>query len=341
MKVVICGGGMVGMTLARLLRARGQEPVVLERMPEGAYVARGYMLGYQGYAPLEEAGVLAEVRPQGWDIAPRPDQPPVAVCVEVGKLLHALARDLPIEYEHTVKELIRDDSGRFVGVVAEGPEGDTTYEADLVVACDGVGSPVRTMAGIEATVDPLPEAALAFMSKEPGGVSFAMSYMSDGGHIGCLGWPEGSAGWRSCEKVGAEAALAPGLDAIKAMWIRLLPEAEKAVSALTSIDQVRYTEPALLTTQEWWKPGLLLIGDSAHFFGPETGASSGIGLGDAHALAEAIRQYPNDSDVACQSFLTWRAPVVRPYEAMDPSRHRIRSYGQVKPKPEERWPPEA
>ena len=263
MKVVICGGGMVGMTLARLLRLRGQEPIVLERMPEGAYVARGYMLGYQGYPPLEEAGVLAEVRPQGWDIAPRPGQPPVAVCVEVGKLLHALARDLPMKYEHTVEELIHDESGRVVGVIADSPNGPVTFEADLVIACDGVGSPVRAMAGIEPTIDELPEAALAFMSTEPGGVPFAMSYFSDGGHIGCLGWPQGSAGWRSCEKVGQEAALAPGLDAVKEMWVRLLPESEKAISGLTSIDQVRYSEPKLLTTSQWWKPGLLLIGDAA------------------------------------------------------------------------------
>ena len=87
------------------------------------------------------------------------------------------------------------------------------------------------------------------MSPEPGGVSFAMAYMSDGGHIGTLGWPQGSAGWRSIEKVGAEAALAPGLDAIKKMWIRLLPESEQGISGLTSIDQVRYGEPSLLTLQ--------------------------------------------------------------------------------------------
>ena len=339
MRVVISGGGMVGMVLARLLRMRGFEPVIFERMPEKAYVARGYMLGYHGYGPLEEVGVMDELRPLGWEIAPRPDQPPVAVCLEVGKLLHALARDLPVEYEHTVTELIHDPSGRVVGVMAEGPDGVKTFEADLVVACDGMHSPTREMAGLESKLEPLPEASLNFMTKEPGGVSFAMRYLSDGGHIGCLGWPEGSAGWRSMEKVGAEAAVAPGVEAIKEMWGKLLPEAEKALSGLTSIDQVRYSEPALLTCPEWWKPGFLLIGDSAHFFGPETGASSGIGMGDAHALAEAIRQHPRDSDAACQSFITWRSPVVRPYEAMDPGRQRIMVAGQTQARPEERWPP--
>jgi 2-polyprenyl-6-methoxyphenol hydroxylase-like FAD-dependent oxidoreductase len=339
MKVVICGGGIVGLTLARLLHLRGVEPVVLERMPGGAYIRRGYMLGFQGYPPLEEVGVLPALRSEGWDIAPRPDGSAVAICVEVGKLIRSLQEGLPVRFEHTVRELVRDAEDRVVGVVAEGPDGTVTVEADLVVACDGVGSPVRQMAGLEAKIEPLAEASLNWMSPVPGGVSFAMSYLSDGGHIGTLGWPEGSAGWRSCEKVGAEAALAPGVEAIREMWVRLLPESETGISGVTSIDQVRYTEPSLLTCPEWWRPGVLLIGDSAHFFGPETGASSGLGMGDAHALAEAIRQHPDDSDEACRSFITWRAPVIRPYEAMDPGRQRMVLAGTMQGRPEERWPP--
>ena len=330
---------MVGMTLARLLWLRGFEPVVIERMPEGAYVPRGYMLGYQGYPPLDEVGVMDEIRSAGWDIAPRPDGSSVAIAVEVGKVLHALARDLPVVYEHVVADLVRDGDGRVVGVVVEGAEGRTTHEADLVVACDGVRSPVREMAGLEAKVEPLADAALTFMSPTTVDRSFSMAYLADGGHIGLLGWPEGSAGWRTVEKIGAEAALAPGLDAVKRMWARLLPESEPGVAGLTSMDQVRYSEPSLMTCPQWWTPGVIIIGDAAHFFGPETGVSSGLGLGDAHALAEAIRQNPNDPDAACRNYEYWRAPLIRPYEAMDPGRQRMVLAGNPEPKPEERWPP--
>ncbi len=340
MNIIISGGGMVGMTLAHLLRLRGFSPVVIERMPEGHYVPRGYMLGFQGYEPLEEVGVYEEVRSAGRPIAPRPDQPPVAVAVRFGALIEALARDLPIVYEHTVVELLRDGDDRVVGVVAEGPDGRVNMEADLVVACDGVGSPVRQMAGIEARVEPLAEGSLGFMSPTPTSTSFAMAYLSNGGHIGVLSWFEGSAGWRSIPKVGAQAALAPGLDAVKKMFIELLPESAEGVSALTSMDQVRYSELQLLSCQQWWIPGLVIIGDAAHFFGPETGVSSGIGLGDAHALAQAVMQNPTDPDAACRSYELWRLPVVRPYEAMDPSRSRLAPEAIPVGTPAERWPPE-
>jgi len=338
-RVVIVGGGMVGMTFAHLLRRRGVEPVVLERMPAGFYIPRGYMLGFQGYESLEEIGIYEEVRDAGRPIAPRPDQPPVAVAVRFGALIEALMRDLPIVNDTTVSDLLRDDSGRVVGVVAEGPGGSATYEADLVVACDGMNSPTRQMAGLEAEYDQLPEASLGFISPSVADTSFSMAYMSDGGHIGMLSWHQGSAGWRSIDRVGAEAALAPGLDAIKEMWVRLLPASESAVEGLTSLDQVRYSELSLLRCPRWWVPGVVIIGDSAHFFGPETGISSGIGLGDAHALAQAIAQYPDDPDVACATYETWRGPVVRPYEAADPGRQRILIAGQVQPLPHERWPP--
>ncbi|MCB0872664.1 MAG: FAD-dependent monooxygenase [Actinobacteria bacterium] len=371
MKVVIVGGGMVGMTLAHLLRRRGLEPTIIERMPAGFYQPRGYMLGFQGYESLQEVGVYDEVRDAGRPIAPREGQPPIAVAVRFGALIEALQRDLPMENELTVKELITDEIGRVTGVVAEPtpeevlrgaagptsaagslqtavpgtvkgdrPAGEIRFEADLVVACDGVRSPIRDMAGLSAEIDPLPEAALSFYSPKQADTSFAMAYMSDGGHIGMLSWYEGSAGWRSCARVGAEAALDVTVDQIKEMWTRLLPESASAVEGVTSMDQVRYSEPALLRCPEWWKPGIVLIGDAAHFFGPETGVSSGIGLGDAHALAEAIRQNPNDADAACHMYQTWREPVVRPYEATDPGRQRILVSGQVEPRPEERWPPE-
>src|SRR5262249_51527704 len=153
---------------------------------------RGYMLGFQGYESLHEVGVFDEVRDAGRPIAPREGEQPVAVAVRFGALIEALARDLPVVYEHTVVDLIRDGDDRIIGVEVEGPDGRTTIDSDLVVACDGVMSPTRTMAGLTATVDDLADGTLTWMSAQPTELTFKMNYLSDGGHIGMLSWAEGS-----------------------------------------------------------------------------------------------------------------------------------------------------
>ncbi len=59
MRIVIVGGGLVGLTLAALLRRRGVEPVVIERMAPREYVRRGFMLGHQGYDALADLGIAS------------------------------------------------------------------------------------------------------------------------------------------------------------------------------------------------------------------------------------------------------------------------------------------
>ncbi len=338
MRTVIVGSSIVGTCLARLLRGKGHDPIVLERNPAGQHMPRPFMLGFQGFPALEEAGVYDEIHSAGWDIAPGDDGSPVAICINFVNVIEVLARDVPVRNDEQVTELLRDGE-RVVGVRTEGPGGEQTFEADLVVACDGVGSVVRQMAGLPGEITDLGSGSLGFMGPAIIDRSFSMAYLSDGNIIGLLGWPEGSAGWWTLDRLGEEAAKAPGLDAFKKTFSTLLPEAREAVEALTSMDQVRYAEPRVLTSPKWWTPGVVMVGDAAHFFGPETGVSAGLGLGDAHALAEAIHHNQDDPDAACQSYALWREPVVRPYEATDPARQpRLQVANEDRPPPE-RWPP--
>ncbi len=341
MRVVIVGGGMVGMTFAHLLRRRGVEPVVLERMPAGHYIPRGYMLGFQGYESLEEIGVYDEVRDAGRPIAPRPDQPPVAVAVRFGALIEALQRNLPIVNDTTVsRPAARRRRAAWWASRPTAPRAAVTYEADLVVACDGMNSPTRRMAGLEADFDLLPEASLGFISP-----SVARQLASrwptcpTAGHIGILSWHEGSAGWRSIDRVGAEAALAPGLDAIKEMWVRLLPASESAVEGLTSLDQVRYSELSLLRCPRWWVPGAASSATRLTSSGPRPASARASAWATPTRSRRRSCSTPNSPDAACATYEAWRGPVVRPYEAADPGRHRILMAGQTQGLPHERWPP--
>ena len=334
-RVVIVGAGMVGLTLARMLRARGHDPFVLERAPAGAWGPRGFMLGYQGYDAFEELGILSGLRAAGRDVGAGPNGAAIGIAVDYRRVMAAVAEGVPVAHGESVVELVRDGD-RVTGVVTEGPGGRGRLAADLVVACDGRTSAARDMAGIRAEFSPLNDAYLTFLSPVAPEQRFGFRYMSDGGMITMLGWPEGSTGSRRIDKVGEDTAKAPGLPRFLASFAELLPEAREILAGVTSWDQVRYVEPRLLRCPRWWVPGVVAIGDSAHTFGPDTGVGAGIGLQDAHALAEAVARAA-DADEACESYAAWREPAVRPYEAMDPAWGRM---GVIPPAiPAEVWPP--
>jgi 2-polyprenyl-6-methoxyphenol hydroxylase-like FAD-dependent oxidoreductase len=337
-RVVIAGGGMIGLAAARLLRQRGIEPVVLERRPAGPPPTHPFMLGYHGYPALEDMGLMDEVRSHGWDVSQGTTS--IGVSMSFIDFVEILGRGVPVEHEHTIVDLVRDE-GRVVGVIAHGPGGETRIESDLVIASDGFRSRVREMAGIEARYSSRDEGGFAFVSPSVIDRPFAMRFLSYGGVIIGVGWPTGSAGWWTIDKIGADAATAPSIDEFKMAYAALLPEAAGAVEGLTSWDQVHYGEPTVLSCPRWWVPGVVAIGDAAHFFSPETGVSGGLGLGDAHALAEAIVRNPDDPDGACAMFSAWREPIVRPLEAADPSREERRAAaGGRERRPEEHWPPQ-
>ncbi len=74
---------------------------------------------------------------------------------------------------------------------------------------------------------------------------------------------------------------------------------------------------------------------------PGGGGRSALGLGDAHALTQAIVQYSAAPDTSCLSYELCCSPAVRPYEATDPGCQRMMAAGTVQARPEERWRPPA
>ena len=335
MRVVIVGGGMAGLVLGRALIDRGVDPVVLERLPDDRRIPGPIMLPFQAFDALTDIGAMDEVRARGRDIAPRPDGTPVAIAVARQALLEAISRGVAVDHEQEVVELLRD-GGRVAGARVRGPEGEREIASDLVVGADGTHSPVRTMAGIAADVRPSPGAALSFRSPVLIEDAFRMAYQSDGRQVGLLGWPEGSAGWWQIDRVGREAALAPGVEAYGRAFARLLPEAAPALEGVTSIDQLIYREVTEVRCETWWTPGVALVGEAAHAIDPEAGVGAGLGFGDALALAVAIAG-ALDADAACRDYEFWRRSVVAPYEAIGAAGARMVRGGE-RPA-EERWPP--
>ena len=341
MRVVIVGGGMAGLTLARALQDRGETPIVLERAPGGARIPGPIMLPYHAYDALEDIGALAGIRAAGWDIAPGPDGIPVAIAVGRQEVVDALRAGVDVEHRSEVTGLIHEGD-RVVGVRVTAAGGEREIASDLVVGADGVRSGVRKLAGIPAEVRRGEFAGLSFRSPVAPDVPFSMAYQSDGRQVTMVGWPGGAAGTFQIDPMPPEEAKAPGLEAYKRAFTGLLPAARAALQGVREDGDWFYREATEVRCASWWRPGVVLIGEAAHAINPETGIGSGLGMGDALALAVAIAG-SSDPDAACRDFETWRRPAVAPYEQLGTAGTRIVvGGGEGGARPEaERWPPAA
>lgn len=337
MRVAIAGGGMAGLVLARGLAQRGVESVVLERGPRDAVVAGPIMLPFQAYDALDELGLLAAIRAAGRDVPPVRNGSPVAIGVARQVVLDLLREGVAVRHGHEVVDLLRD--GRRVrGVRVRGPEGERDIAADIVVGADGTRSRVRDLAGIEAELTLSDTAFVSFRGSTPADEAFLIAFTSDGRQLTLLSWPGGSAGGWQIERPegGAEAALAPGVEAFRRAFVRLLPG---AAPALEGLERLHYREVTEVAVEEWWRPGVTLVGEALHAMNPEAGIGSGLGMGDAQALGIAIAQNRDDPDRALAEYERWRRPAVAPYLAVGSAGVRVVRGGEVPD--EERWPPPA
>lgn len=310
---------MAGLVLARGLVGRGMRPLLLERAPRGTRIE-------------------GPIRAAGRDIPPLRNGSPVAIAVGREQVVRILREGVDVRRGQEVVDLTRD-GGRVTGVRVRGPEGTRDVGADLVVAADGSGSRVRELAGVRAKTRLSDTAFLSFRSPAPAAEPFRIAFLSDGRQVTLLGWPGGSAGSWQIDRVpgGAEAAPAPGLDAFRRGFARLLPAAAEPLTAPTSIDQVRYREVVEVRCETWWAPGVALVGEALHAMNPEVGIGSGPGMGDAQAPAVAIGRNPGDPDAACRDYEHWRRPAVAPYLAVGAQASKFVTGGE--PRPDERWPP--
>lgn len=326
---------MAGLVLARGLAHRGVAPTIVERMPPDVVIEGPIMLPFQAYDALEEIGLLDEIRSSGRGVPPVRNGQPVAIGVSRQLVLERLRDGLEILWEHEVVDLLWADD-RVVGVKVRSSAGERELPADIVVGADGTHSGVREMARIEAELTLSDTAFIGFRSPVRSDEAFLINFTADGRQATLLDWPGGSAGgWQIDRPEGGEkAALAPGVEAFKSAYLRLLPGAAAAVEPVT---ELRYREVTEVHCEMWSRPGVTLVGEALHAMNPEAGIGSGLGMGDAQALAVAIGQNRDDSDAALADYERWRRPAVAPYMAVGSQGVRVVRGGEVPPG--ERWPP--
>jgi 2,4-dichlorophenol 6-monooxygenase len=315
-RVLVIGGGPVGLVLSALLSQRGVEHVVIERRRETMRAPAAHVLRRRSMAILDRLGVGEEVRRE----APRLPLDFITWCatlggVEVGRLaLRPPGAETgvrgpepwtncpqnvlePILLRHAVRQApariargaecvgLEPRDGAVTARVRGANGAEQRVEADWAVAADGAGSAVRRSLGI-AMEGPGPlarfsmvhfEADLApWVRRRPGPLFFVLNPESPG----CLVVhdPERSHVFMLPRRgdAGEEQTIPARLAA--ALGVPVTPQ-------ILSVDA---WSPHVQVAARYREGRVFLVGDAAHRFPPTGGLGLNTGIVEAHDLAARL-----------------------------------------------------
>ena len=311
-KCCIAGGGPAGMMLGFLLARAGISVVVLEKYPDFFRDFRGDTVHPSTLELMYELGLLDE-------FLKLPHQKIETLAAQIGDehltmidfrhlpthckyvalmpqwdFLNFLAGhgkryktfDLHMKAEAT--DLI-EEGGQIVGVRAKTADGTLTIRADLVVGCDGRRSTVRERAGLQSRSYGSPMDVLWFrMSRKANDATDTFGHVEAGRMMIML---DRGDYWQCAyviPKGGIEKVQAEGLDAFRKRVTDMSPFLADRVGELKSWDDVKLLSVTVDRLQQWWRQGLICIGDAAHAMSPIGGAGINMAVQDAVAAANQL-----------------------------------------------------
>ncbi len=313
--IAIVGGGLTGAALALALADTPYRVALLEarppRLPEEAWDARVYAFSPGNVAWLRRLGGWDEpLRAQpvhgmriAGDAAGRLEfdalqagLPELAWIAENGRLQYALWQALRRAQHVSVIEArpcsVVWGEGRHGLMLADGRR----IEADLLVGADGANSWLREQAGIAVDfTDYHQSGVVANFTCEQAHRGIARQWFREDGILAYLPLPGRriSIVWSTAEDdVADRLALAPDDFAT-----------EVAAAGAQVLGRLQPLTPAAAfplkrrRSQEWVRPGLVLIGDAAHTVHPLAGQGVNLGFHDCRLLAEMLATGGNPGEI--------------------------------------------
>ncbi len=323
MRILIVGGGVAGLTLAALLRQRGEEPTVIERVeeygragylislwPMGNRVLRGLGL-YGGFAELGvplKAHVLRDgsgrlIRAS--DVGARMDLYGEIRTLERADLVDLLRSHnggIPVRTGLTV-EHIRQEPRVAQVVFSDGSE----EEFDLVVGADGVNSGVRKL--LLGNVEPRQTGYILYWWWEDAGekpTTEINDYWGTGRLLGLYSGQKRMARYAMLREEEAQEKSSNGMaPADTAQPTKELAEERKALlrhrfadfggdevskilDRLDEADSVERLRLADLRSPQWHDGRIALLGDAAATVLPVAGVGASLAMESAAALADEL-----------------------------------------------------
>ena len=320
--VVVVGAGPAGSALTLLLARAGVAVELVESQPRHSALVRGdglmpsglEALSRMGLAPLLASLPRRELRGWSFHLEGRAlfsvDEPiggsVACSLIDTPALLEGLLEQaqccpsLTLRRGRAVKALVLDPEGkvpgnggpaRVAGVVLDD---GTHLPADLVVGCDGRGSTIRRLAGLELNEDnPALEVLWFELENEsaahlqPWIAGRFATLIGDAGSYALFGTARGGVrvGW--LQERGAAASPIPWPE----RWARSAPP--ELAALWRSLPTANVGPPLRLAVRSglaprWQRPGLLLLGDAAHPMSPLRAQGLNMALRDALVAAERL-----------------------------------------------------
>jgi 2-polyprenyl-6-methoxyphenol hydroxylase-like FAD-dependent oxidoreductase len=189
-----------------------------------------------------------------------------------------------------VGELVESD-GTVRGVRYRGQGGWHEVRAQLTVAADGRFSKLRQLAGFEPVkTSPLMDVLWFRLSRNPGDAEGA----GVGGRIGeghMLAIIDRLDYWQLgyiILKGGYQELRSAGIEKLRESVAQLAPEFADRLGELEDWSQIAFLSVESNRLKQWYKPGLLLIGDAAHVMSPVGGVGINYAIADAVAAANIL-----------------------------------------------------
>ena len=310
----IAGGGPAGIMLGFLLARAGIDVIVLEKHGNFLRDFRGDTIHPSTLEIMHELGLLDE-------LLKLPHQKVYELIAQIGDKMLTLADfthlptrcgfiafmpqwdflDFLADYARrypTFRLLMQaevtdivEDSQRVVGMRVKTPTGPLEVRADLVVAADGRQSIVREKAGLPVQEFGAPMDVLWFrLSRKPDHPAQTMGRFDTGRIFISINRGD----YWQCGYVIAKDQLdkirKQGLDSFREKVAQLAPYAKDTVSDLKSWDDIKLLTVRVDRLSQWFRQGLLCIGDAAHAMSPIGGVGINLAIQDAVATANTLAE---------------------------------------------------
>jgi 2-polyprenyl-6-methoxyphenol hydroxylase-like FAD-dependent oxidoreductase len=310
----VAGGGPAGMMLGFLLARAGVPVVVLEKHQDFLRDFRGDTVHPSTLEMMHEVGLLEQflkiphsrVREVTLDIGDDhvivghfehlPVHCKFIALMPQWDFLNFLADhakrfptfDLRMHAE--VIDLIVDN-GRVAGVRAKTPDGEIDIRAELTVACDGRHSILRERAGLSVENLDAPMDVMWFRltrnSSDPEGV---VANVESGRMLVMLNRNDY---WQCAyviPKGTADEVRQAGLDKFRHGVSDMSSFVRDRLHEIDSWDKVKLLTVEVDRLRQWYRPGLICIGDAAHAMSPVGGVGINLAVQDAVAAANILAE---------------------------------------------------